>query len=120
MALGNSLSAEAANRAGRASAMQRHRSAPQLPARSVFGEWLLRGSSRRLDATFRAPIGPGPGAGPSRDRVGTKWVPSDEPAGVLAAAREPRPIEVIMEACGQGNRTRLSAQVVQPLDAGIP
>ena len=40
-ALGITFSAEVANRAGLASASQRHRSAPQLPVRSVFGEWLL-------------------------------------------------------------------------------
>jgi ATP-dependent DNA helicase RecG len=73
-----------------------------------------------LFVTFRVPIGPGPGVGPSRDQVGTKSGLSEEQAKVLAAARESQPIQVLMEACGRTNRTKFRDQVVRPLlEAGL-
>jgi len=69
---------------------------------------------------LRASIGPGPLGGPSRDQVGTESGLSAEQIKVLVAAREPQPIQALMEACGRANRTKFRDQVLRPLlDAGL-
>jgi ATP-dependent DNA helicase RecG len=75
---------------------------------------------RHQVGTKSGPSRPGTKLGPSRDQVGTKLQPTDEQVRVLAAAREPQPIPVLMQACDRSNRTKFRNQVLQPLlDAGL-
>jgi ATP-dependent DNA helicase RecG len=68
--------------------------------------------------TFRAPIGSGPGEGPSRDQVGTKSGLSEEQARVQFAAKEPVSIQALMDACERTNRSKLRNHVPRPLLEG--
>lgn len=73
-----------------------------------------------LYVTFRAPIGPGAGEGPSRHQVGTKLAPSAHQVQVLEAARDARPILELLELCGRSDRTKFRDQVIRPLlEAGL-